>query len=255
MSEKKSKYIRLNRYLAQCGIGSRRECDALIAQGKIFINGTKVTLLGTKIIPNSVMIEYQGKGIKRQLKLEYLVYHKAKGTIVSKNDPQGRETIFTALKKGGFNAEHLNYVGRLDRNSEGLLLLTNDGEMIHALTHPRYHIKKVYRVRINTRLEPNQLKDLIRQGIVSEGQNLRVSAICELTGKHKPEGIWYEIVLHEGKNRQIRRIFEYLGYRIIRLKRVQFSAVKLANLKRGAFRSLTDQEIKALKSKGYPINN
>lgn len=243
--------LRLNRFLAQCGLGSRRECDNLIVSGKIVLNGKKVAKLGTQVDPDSDLVQYRGKSVQKIRVLEYIAYHKSRGSVVTAKDPQGRETIYDALKKSGFDASHLNYIGRLDRNSEGLLLLTNDGDLIHALTHPRFHIKKVYQVKINRVLTSADFETMVHIGVQSEGQKLLAGAVRQLDTKVKDTGFWYEIDLYEGKNRQIRRIFEVLGYEVLHLKRVQFSSIKLRKLARGKYRFLTEREITGLKRKGY----
>ena len=210
--------IRLNRFCARCGLGSRRSCDTLIASGKISVNGKRVTELGTKIDPLKDKIEYEGKILKPGSQYQYLAYHKPRGVMVTKSDPEGRATIYEALRIAGYDADGLNYVGRLDFNSEGLILLTNDGDLIHALTHPRYRIKKVYEVRTNKKLSAGDAQKMIGEGITSEDQVLHAGDIHEINtdihGEH-----WYEIVLYEGKQRQVRRMFEALGYQVIRLKR------------------------------------
>lgn len=246
-----SKKVRLNRYLAQCGLGSRRECDVFIASGKILINGEKVATLGTCINPDIDKVAYKGKVVREIKKLEYIAYHKPRGAIVTKNDPQQRKTIYDALSQKGFDASHLKYIGRLDRNSEGLLLLTNDGTMIHALTHPRFHIKKVYKVKISHRLSDQDITKLLHQGIVSNGQVLKAGDIRESEAENQDNRFWYTIVLFEGKNRQIRRMIEALGYEIQQLIRIQFGTIKLGTLKRGDFRFLKEREISGLKRKGY----
>ncbi len=247
--------IRLNRYLAQCGLGSRRECDTLISSGKIVINGKKVIKLGTQVDPGNDQVQYKGKIVKNIRTLQYIAYNKSRGVVVTAKDPQGRETVYDAIKKTGFDAAHLNYVGRLDRNSEGLLLLTNDGDLIHALTHPRFHIKKVYRVKTNKGLSSTDCDTMVHGGVMSEGQRLCAGVIRQVSAKAGSGGFWYEIDLYEGKNRQIRRMFEGLGYEVLRLKRIQFSVIKLRNLVRGKYRLLTDREIAGLKKKGYKINS
>ena len=261
-STERNSLIRLNRYLAQCGLGARRKCDELIAAGHIFVNGEKVTGLGTKVDPEKDAIEYRGKRVKPVRKLEYLAYFKPRGVMVTRNDPEKRETVYDALRKAGIDADHLNYVGRLDYASEGLLLLTNDGDLVHALTHPRFHIKKVYRVRLGKPLRDEDRNRLI-QGVVSEGQvlhagNVRVYSQAEsrdraVRGADRETGeqYWYEVDLYEGKNRQIRRMFEELGYDIRRLRRVQFGSVKIGELNAGECRKLTEREIAGLKASGY----
>ncbi|MGB7570011.1 MAG: pseudouridine synthase [Chitinivibrionales bacterium] len=242
--------IRLNRFCARCGLGSRRSCDTLIASGKISVNGKRVTELGTKIDPVKDKIEYEGKILKPGSQYQYLAYHKTRGVMVTKSDPEGRATIYEALRIAGYDADGLNYVGRLDFNSEGLILLTNDGDLIHALTHPRYRIKKVYEVRTNKKLSAGDAQKMIDEGITSEDQVLHAGDIHEINtdihGEH-----WYEIVLYEGKQRQVRRMFEALGYQVIRLKRNQFASVKLGLLPLGAYRPLSEKEISALLSAGW----
>ncbi len=243
--------VRLNKFLAQCGLGSRRKADELIESGKIYVNGNRVTGLGSRIIPGKDKVEYRGKEVKRFHLLEYFAYYKPRNVMVTRMDPQGRETIYDALKNKGFDIEHLNYVGRLDFASEGLLLLTNDGDLIHALTHPRFQIKKVYRVKIDRPLD-NQDRQKLIDGIESKGQVLHareVREISEVTEQRKQ--FWYELDLYEGKNRQIRRMFEALGILIGRLRRIQFGSVKLGEMKPGEIRPLSEREISSLKNSGY----
>jgi 23S rRNA pseudouridine2605 synthase len=243
--------IRLNRYLAQCGLGARRKCDEIIKTGHIFINGQKIVELGVKVGPND-KVEYHGTSVKPLHQIEYYAYHKPRGVMVTKDDPEGRFTLYDALKSKGFDASHLNYVGRLDFNSEGLLLLTNDGSLIHALTHPRYQIKKVYQVRIDCPLtNDDRVKFML--GVESDGQILHAGSVQTL-GRVQDE-YWYEIELFEGKNRQIRRMFEAFNYQVVTLLRIQFGSVKLGNLARAHIRRLTEREINALKNAGYPLKN
>lgn len=246
-----NKGIRLNRYLAQCGLGSRRQCDELISAGRILVNGKKVLVLGMKIDPAQDRIDYNGKKVREIRKLEYVAYHKSKGTLVTAKDPKKRKTIYDEIKRSGYNADHLKYIGRLDRDSEGLLILTNDGDMIHALTHPRFHIKKVYQIRINKKVSENDAEVMVKDGVMSEGERLHAGAVRRIVSKADLNNFWYEIDLYEGKNRQIRRMFSALGYDVLRLKRTQFSSIKLKNLPRGKFRDLNEREIKALKNRGY----
>lgn len=243
-------HIRLNRYLAQCGVASRRECDSYIAAGKVKVNGKKVTELGTRINPEKDEVSYSGKKVRPVSRKIYIAYHKSRGSLVTVKDPQGRKTIYDDLRKGGLSADTLKYVGRLDRNSEGLLLLTNDGDLVHALTHPRFHIKKVYEVRIDKPLQEVHADQMLSAGVESNGQILHAGAL-RTSRNNSRSGFWYEIDLYEGKNRQIRRMFEELGYTVLRLKRTQFSVVTLRDLKRGAFRYLQEREVKGLKNKGF----
>jgi pseudouridine synthase len=181
--------------------------------------------------------------------LKYFAFHKPQVIIVTKNDPEGRETVFEALNKAGCDAGGLNCVGQLDVASEGLLLLTNDGSLIHALTHPRYLIKKVYDVQLDKRLFPRDAEAMTGPGIESEGDVLRAGAVLE-TGGTGP--YWYRVDLYKGKKRQIRRMFEAVGCRVLRLRRVQFASVKLGDLAPGACRELAGREVAALRAAGFP---
>lgn len=242
--------VRLNRYLASCGLGSRRKCDDLICGGHVFVNGNKVTELGMKVHPSDI-VEHHGKKVVPFRKLTYVAFNKPRGYMVTRTDPQNRLTVYDALRNAGGDFDYLNYVGRLDFNSEGLLLLTNDGDLIHALTHPRYQIKKVYMVKVERALEDSEIKKLL-EGIESEGQLLRAGSVRDVSESiDDRKQYWYEIVLYEGKNRQIRRMLEAIGILISKLRRVQFGSVKMDKLKTGEYRFLTEREIGALKSAGY----
>lgn len=242
--------IRINKFLAQCGVGSRRDCDKKISKGHITVNGKIVTELGLKIDPETDIILYDGKSVEQVNKKFYIAYNKRPGIVVTKSDPEKRETVFDALNKDGLNVPTLNYVGRLDMYSEGLLLLTNDGELIHALTHPKFHIKKVYQVKTDKKLITEHIDIMIKNGVEEGGQILHAGAIRQ---KDDKKGNWVEVDLYEGKNRQIRRMFSALGYNILKLKRIQFGGVKLRDLPIGKFRELEEREIKNLKSKGFSI--
>jgi 23S rRNA pseudouridine2605 synthase len=243
--------IRLNKFLAQCGIGSRRKCDEFIAAGHVYRNGKRVTELGLRIDPDQDRIEYRGKEVKRIQLLEYFAYYKPREVLVTAEDPQGRPTLYTALRKSWKDVRHLRYVGRLDYQSEGLLLLTSDGALIHALTHPRFHVKKVYHVKVERRLTENERARLCT-GVTSEETLLKAGSVHELSLPEKGrKQYWYEIVLFEGKNRQIRRMFEVLNVLVGRIRRVQFGSVKMGPLQPGEVRPLTPREIGGLRNTGY----
>jgi 23S rRNA pseudouridine2605 synthase len=238
--------VRLNRYLAQSGLGARRKCDELIRGGHVYINGIKVTDLATRVLPSDV-VAYRGRTLEPIHRLEYIAYHKPASVMVTRQDPEGRPTVYDAMRDVGFSADHLNYVGRLDCNSEGLLLFTNDGSLIHALTHPRYNIKKVYHVELDRELTEGD-RDRLLLGIESDGQVLHAGEVRTIPG----DTFAYEVDLYEGKNRQLRRMFGVLEYKIMRLIRIRFASVRLADLPPGAVRPLTAREVAALKSAGYP---
>ncbi len=243
--------VRLNRYCAQCGLGSRRHCDTLIESGRIRVNGEAIHRLGVKIDPRCDKVEYAGNILRPADGAVYLAYHKPRGVIVTQSDPQGRETVYDALEKIGHAAPGLRYIGRLDFNSEGLLLLTSDGNLVHALTHPRYHIKKVYEVCVDKMVLAGDARIMVTEGVESEGQLLRAGNVSAMSLK-TVDGHWYSVDLYEGKKRQIRRIFEGLGYAVKRLKRIQFASVKLGDLQPGTARLLTEKEVAALLAAGFP---
>jgi pseudouridine synthase len=244
--------IRLNRYLARHGLGSRRQCDRLIAAGKVAINGSVVTELGTRVDPARDRVTVGGEALRPVRPPEYLAYHKPRGPLVTAHDPHGRETIYDALERTGRDVRHLRYVGRLDRNSEGLLLLTNDGDLVHALTHPRFHVKKQYEVLVERPLSEAEVTRMTGEGIESEGMRLHAGAVRR-AAKPDERGVWYEVDLYEGKNRQIRRMFGALGNDVIRLRRTQFGVVKLRGLRRGAVRELGEREVTGLLKLGHPV--
>jgi pseudouridine synthase len=240
--------IRINRYLSQCGLGARRKCDELVVSGHIYLNGRKVTELGTKVNPGADKVEYKGKQLRLIRKLEYYAYFKPREVMVTNSDPEGRPTIYETLRRDGLDASLLKYVGRLDYLSEGLLLLTNDGDLIHALTHPRFQIKKIYMVRTSRPLDNGDISKLL-DGVESEGQLLRAASVDAVDVK--PDQYWYEIALFEGKNRQIRRMLEGISHEVRRLRRTAFGSVKLGNMTAGEYRELTPREVAGLKNAGY----
>jgi 23S rRNA pseudouridine2605 synthase len=247
--ENENNAIRLNRYLALCGLGSRRQCDGVIASGRIYVNGVKVDKLGTRVTPGRDNVAYKGRVLSPVEVLRYCAYYKPAGAIVTAIDPHGRTTIYDAMRRDGFDASGLKYAGRLDSESEGILLLTNDGGLIHCLTHPRFHIKKVYEVQSDALLSADDVRSMTVDGIRSEGQLLRAGDVRELT---RGDGHWYEVDLYESKKRQIHRMFEGRGRRITRLIRTQFGPVKLRDQKPGSVRDLSERETAALRALGYP---
>jgi 23S rRNA pseudouridine2605 synthase len=242
--------VRLNKYLAQCGIGSRRDCDKFISDGLIKIDG-RVASMGEKVTGEEEIL-FRGRVVESAKPNEYYLYHKPRGFICTARDEQGRKTIYDDLKSKGLDAPYLRYVGRLDMESEGALILTNDGDMIHAITHPKFHIKKVYQVLVKSKISSVNLNKIVEEGVESEGDILSVGAV---RAKDKGrEGYWYEVDLYEGKNRQVRRVFGAIGHRVDRLIRTQFSSVKLRELKYGEFRELDEREVKGLKGRGFEVD-
>jgi len=248
--------VRLNRYMAQCGLGSRRAVERLIVAGHVYVNGEKVRTLGTVVDPEHDQVEYRGQKLVAVRPLEHYAYHKPAGPVVTRFDPNESRTIYSELASStGRSMEHLKYVGRLDRESEGLLLLTSDGSLVHALTHPRFHVKKVYLAWVSRALTAEGARRLEQEGVESEGQVLRAGSVRSAQGPAGEAGIWYEVVLFEGKKRQVRRLFEALGVSIRRLVRTQFGSVRLGDLAPGAIRPLTERELGGLRNTGYPLQS
>jgi 23S rRNA pseudouridine2605 synthase len=231
--------IRLNKFIANTGICSRREADSLILSGSIKVNGKTITELGTRIDPGDV-VTYKGKKLQGEKKV-YILMNKPKDCVTTVKDTHGRMTVLDLVKDGC--QERIYPVGRLDRNTTGVLLLTNDGELADALTHPSYNRKKVYHIFLNKNLKPGDLKQ-ISYGIELEDGFIRPDSIQYADPKDKTQ-VGMEI--HSGRNRIVRRIFEHLDYRIKRLDRVYFAGLTKKGITRGHWRYLTAKEISMLK--------
>lgn len=232
--------IRLNRYIAQSGICSRREADELIALGEVKVNGKAVTELGTKVTKNDIIV-VNDELIKNE-RLVYLVLNKPKGFITSLDDPEGRETVMELVKRAC--KERIYPVGRLDRNTTGILLFTNDGDLAKKLTHPSHQVRKIYHVVLDKPLTGNDMQQ-ITEGVMLDDGLAKADVIAYVgTGNDKKE---IGIELHSGKNRIVRRIFEHLGYSVVKLDRVSFAGITKKDLPRGRWRFLEDREISFLK--------
>lgn len=230
--------VRLQKFMAECGIASRRKCEEYITSGLVKVNGKKVTELGVKVDPKKDKIFYLNSQVRVDLK-KYLILNKPKDYITTRNDPKYRKTVYDLLPK---EYESLHAVGRLDRQSTGLLLLTNDGELTNALIHPKSKIAKIYRVTIDKPLNVKAHEEL-ETGLLLEGK-ITMPAKCFVLDN---EGVILEIHLKEGRNRQIRKMFEQLGYEVTRLKRIEIGPIKLGKLNLGAYRELTSIEVSKLK--------
>jgi len=232
--------IRLNKFLSNSGICSRREADELIVAGAVMVNGVVVTELGTKILPTD-KVQYGDEKVRRE-KLVYLLLNKPKGYITTTDDPFDRNTVMSLVADAG--RERIYPVGRLDRNTSGLLLFTNDGELATKLMHPSHKVRKVYHVELD---KPLTKADLLKIG---EGVELEdgIALVDEISydesGKSKKE---IGVELHSGKNRIVRRIFEALGYEVVKLDRMVFAGLNKKDLPRGRWRFLTEKEVNFLK--------
>lgn len=230
--------IRLNKYIANAGICSRREADKHIADGKVKVNNKVVTELGFKVKPMD-QVAFEGKPIKRE-KLVYVLLNKPKGFITTMDDPKGRKTVMDLISAAG--DERIYPVGRLDRNTTGLLLFTNDGELAKKLTHPSHKIKKIYQVELDKPItEEDFLK--IQEGITLEDGEVKVDNLAILTSDAKSLGM----EIRMGRNRIVRRTFEHLGYEVVKLDRTTFAGLTKKDLARGKWRFLKEKEVINLK--------
>ena len=232
--------IRLNRYIANAGICSRRKADELIEAGVVSVNGEVVSELGAKIDPIKDVIRYNGETLKRE-KMVYVLLNKPKDYITTTDDPQERRTVMQLVEKA--SRERIYPVGRLDRNTTGLLLMTNDGELADKLSHPRNSITKIYNVELDKSLTQGDLNK-IAFGLELEDGLIKPDAVSYVTGGSKRE---VGIQIHSGKNRIVRRIFEHLGYEIVKLDRVIYGNLTKKDLTRGRWRYLEEKEIIQLK--------
>ena len=233
--------IRLNKYIANSGICSRREADQMIQAGVIKVNGQVVTTLGSKVMPGD-KVQYGDQTLSNEAK-RYLLLNKQKGYVTTTKDPHAKNTVMELI--AGACKERIYPVGRLDRNTTGLLLFTNDGELAKKLMHPRSKIIKMYHVVLDQPLsKPNLLK--IAQGVELEGEKIEVDGIEYVEDAADRRELGMEI--HSGQNRVIRRIFEMLGHKVVKLDRVMYAGLTKKNLPRGTWRFLTEREIMTLKS-------
>lgn len=238
--KKDGSIVRLNKYIADAGICSRREADKLILAGAVRINGEVVTALGTKV-SRTDRVQFGDQTLARE-KLRYLLLNKPKGFITSTEDPHHEKTVMNLVSNAC--KERIYPVGRLDRNTTGLLLFTNDGQLTKKLSHPRYGIKKIYHVMLEKALTKTDMIT-IAEGIELDDGRIKVDAIEYVgDGSDKKE---LGIELHSGKNRIVRRIFEKLGYNVVKLDRVYFAGLTKKNLPRGHWRFLEEKEINILK--------
>lgn len=231
--------VRLNKYLSNAGVCSRREADVLIQTGVVTVNGKIITELGYKIAPEDV-VQYDGETINAETK-RYVLLNKPKGFITTMDDPRGRKTVMTLVKKAC--RERIYPVGRLDRETTGLLLFTNDGDIAKKLTHPRYQAKKIYHVELNKPVTKEDMERLLK-GVDLEDGKTRVDEVSYIENGSSSE---VGVEIHSGKNRIVRRLFEAMGYVVVKLDRVQFAGLTKKDLPRGFYRHLTEQEISFLK--------
>ncbi len=236
----RSTRLRLNKLIAQSSEMSRRAADEAIARGEVTVNDTVVTTLGVTVDPRVDRIRLRGKLLSPPQEHIYLMFHKPRGCLVTKADPQGRPTIWTMLKA---YKERTNAVGRLDLDSEGLLIVTSDGGLSYRLTHPRHGIWKRYQVKVRGKPSEESL-DRLRRGIVLKEGRTAPAHVRSL--KEERDGTWIEVFIQEGWNRQIRRMCNAIGHRVIRLRRTSIGALSLGRLKAGDCRKLAPSDVHKL---------
>ena len=230
--------IRLNKFISNSGICSRREADTYIEHGSVTVNGNLITEMGYKVQPNDD-VRFDGTSISPEKK-KYVLLNKPKNYITTMDDERGRKTVMELVSNAA--KERIYPVGRLDRMTTGLLLFTNDGELAKKLTHPKHDVKKLYHASLDRKLD---LKDLqkLRGEVVIEGKKVFIDAISYVEGQTKTE---VGIEIHSGRNRIVRKIFEHVGYKVVKLDRVLFAGLTKKNLPRGRWRELTKQELSNL---------
>lgn len=241
---------RLQKVIAHAGIASRRDAEEIIAAGRVTVNGKVVTELGTKIEPRRDRVAVDGKMLKAE-KYVYILLNKPKGVVTTLEDPRGRKTVADIVAK---IPERIYPVGRLDYNTEGLLIMTNDGDITHALTHPSHEIAKTYLAKVEG-FPPEEKLDKLRVGVRLEDGVTAPAKINIVDIDREKELTTLEIIIYEGKNRQIRRMCETIGHPVKNLKRIQYAFLTLEGLRRGQYRQLLAREVEELKLLGKKKNS
>ena len=231
--------MRLNKFLSSSGVASRRKCDELILEGKVEVNGKVVNTLGIKIDEKKDKVKVGGKVIKLPSSFVYIKLNKPKGYACTASDEKGRKTIYDLVEC----EERLFSIGRLDYDTEGLIILTNDGNFANQVAHPRYKMEKEYRVTVEGEIKESELA-VMRKGVVVEGQRMPAARVEWLSFENGFTKL--SVIIDEGQNRQIRRMLEAIGHQIKLLKRVRIGEVRLGGLKRGEYRDLTEAELNLL---------
>lgn len=236
--------VRLQKFMAECGVASRRKSEELIEMGKVKVNG-HVAHIGDKINPKKDLVTVRGKKINKVDRMYYIMLNKPRGYVTTVSDELGRKTVMDLIDVKA----RIYPVGRLDKDSEGLLILTNDGSFANALTHPKHNYAKVYRVTVRPSVN-DEILDKLRNGIEIDG---RKTASCDVNIVTEEEGrVVLEFILREGRNRQIRKMCEAVNLEVARLKRISIGPVKLGMLQPGKSRELTDNEVRKLLRSSNP---
>ena len=234
--------MRLQKYLAPCGVASRRTAEKMITEGRISVNGRIVTELGTQVDDNADTVQVDGNTVFPETEKHYIAYNKPVGEVTTASDPEGRDTVMDRFRN---YPVRLFPVGRLDYDSEGLLLLTNDGDLMNRLLHPSFEIPKSYLTKVSNSVSADEISAL-RKGVIIDGRLTSPAEVRLIRQETFSADLL--ITIHEGRNRQVRKMIEAIGHRVVRLKRVRFGPVKLGDLPSGMWRKLTDEEIIKLKA-------
>ena len=234
---------RLQKYLARSGVASRRASEDLITRGRVSVNGEVVTVLGTVVDPAADRIDVDGRPVRPPPAHTYVLLYKPRGVVSTASDPQGRPTVVELVP----SPARLFPVGRLDYDSEGLILLTDDGDLTVTLTHPRHEVEKEYYALVDAPLSDATL-DGLRSGIVLDGRRTAPAVVDR--SRAGPGGYWLRVVLREGRNRQVRRMLESVGGNVVRLVRTRLGPVRLDDLDPGEWRELTQHEVTQLREAG-----
>lgn len=232
---------RLQKVMSNCGVASRRASEKLILEGRVRVNGVIVRELGTKVNPDKDRIAVDGKTLEVQAK-HYYLFNKPKGVITTSSDDQGWTTVMDYFKK---EKDRIYAVGRLDQNTEGLLLMTNDGELANILMHPSRLVDKTYEVKVKGHIADSILQHLADGVELKDGMTAPADVVY-VDYDPRTNLTSLEITIHEGRNRQVRRMLEYFGFQVHNLRRIQYAFLTLSGVKRGAYRALTREEVAEL---------
>lgn len=232
--------MRLQKYLASCGVASRRAAEKLIAEGHVTVDGQKITEMGVQVEDGQVIC-VDGKRVRPEVEKHYIMYHKPAGEVTTVSDPEGRATVLDRFRD---YPVRLYPVGRLDYDSEGLLLLTNDGDLTERMLHPSMEVDKTYLARVSNQVTPEEARQLER-GVMVDGRKTARAKVHILSVQNLFTDMI--ITIHEGRNRQVRKMVEQIGHQVVMLRRIRFGPLKLGELPRGMWRPLTQEELDALK--------
>ena len=232
--------MRLQKYLASCGVASRRAAEKLIAEGHVTVDGQKITEMGVQVEDDQVIC-VDGKRVRPEAEKHYIIYHKPAGEVTTVSDPEGRATVLDRFRD---YPVRLYPVGRLDYDSEGLLLLTNDGDLTERMLHPSMEVDKTYLARVSNQVTPEEARQLER-GVMVDGRKTARAKVHILSVQNLFTDMI--ITIHEGRNRQVRKMVEQIGHQVVMLRRIRFGPLKLGELPRGMWRPLTQEELDALK--------